>query len=126
MSFDWLDYLKFAEHIHKEYNCEAAIRSGVSRSYYSIFSTAKLFCLSENLITTKESKSSKCHQTVIEVLKDHDELDFVKIGKKLETLRERRNDADYEKFSRGFDSRFLISTIELTKETFEIINSLKI
>ena len=124
MSFDWRNYLKLAEYLYLNIDSEAACRTGISRAYYSVLCAAKVFCLNEKILSLHETRGSQVHRNVINSLIDHQERDFVKIGKKLETLREKRNDADYDSFKKGLDKKELCITIEMSKDIFTMIEDL--
>src|SRR5690606_6773141 len=105
MSFDWKNYLRLAEYLYSNVDSEAAYRTGISRAYYSVFCAAKLFCINEKILSQGQTKGSHVHRNVISALISHEEREFKRIGKKLETLREKRNEADYDPFKKGLDKK---------------------
>ncbi|KZX16156.1 hypothetical protein MBCUT_10220 [Methanobrevibacter cuticularis] len=112
MNFDWVDYYTLA--------CELALddspakkRTSINRSYYSAYCIARDFLIEKKAYLDKEnktkinSKKSEAHYEVRRVYKElysKHKRGNKKIGrnifKKLNRLRDKRNDADYElKFS---------------------------
>ncbi len=95
MAFDWWKYIDVAVAL-QNIKSEEAIRSGISRTYYAVFGKTRILCLNSNILKKHEMKGRSAHQTIIDKLKLSDEKELAKIGQYMETLRERRNDADYE------------------------------
>lgn len=125
MRFEWKSFLDIAEYLQDNLENEASFRSGISRAYYSVFCSAKLFCIDEKIVTAKEVSGPQAHTVVINSLMNHAEKDFKSIGKKLQTLRLRRNEADYDSYRKGIDKKYLISTIEMSKDVFKSLDDLK-
>lgn len=124
MSFDFKEYLVIAEYLHANVRSEASIRTAISRAYYSVFSAAKSFCLNEKIINTFESKGPNCHAKVIDGLVAHDDRSIKAVGKKLESLREKRNDADYDSYNKEMTTSTLSGVIYMTKDVFSRLEEL--
>jgi len=86
MSFNWKDYVTFAEDCLQR-NGEACLRSSISRAYYGIF------CIARN---RKGYMGHVGHLKVIDLYKDSTNQDEQNIGQILDELRRKRNKADYE------------------------------
>ncbi|AZI27035.1 hypothetical protein EA772_17475 [Pedobacter sp. G11] len=96
MAFDWIKYLIVAENL-KSSGTEESCRSGISRAYYAVFGRAKIFCINQSIVKTKDlnDNRNKIHSFLINSLVESDHPELFEIGKNIETLRVRRNDADY-------------------------------
>jgi uncharacterized protein (UPF0332 family) len=88
MSFDWAKYIELADILHNK-KTEESYRSAISRAYYGVF------CLSRNIKGFKRYKKSNVHLKVIEVLRKSSNSNERLIGKLLDNLRIKRNNADY-------------------------------
>jgi uncharacterized protein (UPF0332 family) len=105
MSFDWLDYLKFAR-ITKQLAeieampfvpiREAAYRVVISRAYYAVFCLGRDFILKNRSQDILLSKDGKVHTEVINYFRNSANADEQIIGKMLGEMRDNRNLADYE------------------------------
>ena len=119
MSFDWKDYLKLGEKLLKERELkEAALRSSISRAFYSVYHNLRFFLKKKGIDWDKkevrqelkeEVKKFKCedkekyigdHETMIEIFRGNivkviDEEKSKEIGNLLDEIRVRRASADY-------------------------------
>lgn len=96
MSFNWSEYLQLARQLAGKAtisaNREARLRSAISRAYYAVFIQAR------NHLRDREGliiPAKNTHRYVINVFKSHSSIERQEIGKNLERLRVRRNQADY-------------------------------
>jgi uncharacterized protein (UPF0332 family) len=121
MSFDWREFLNFAESISSN-DLPSYNRSGISRAYYAVFGYARLFCVAENLIRQSDLKSYKIHAIVVDALKDSDDEFLFEIGARIEALKNRRKEADYEAFSRDVSNKHLLDTIKKSHEVLDLIS----
>jgi uncharacterized protein (UPF0332 family) len=94
MSFNWEDYLRFAEQLNNnpsEPLKEAKLRSAVSRAYYSAF------CYTADLIDKTEDDYLKHNESDHQLVPDYLEArGLYKIAEYLNDLRESRNNCDYD------------------------------
>jgi uncharacterized protein (UPF0332 family) len=126
MSFDWTDYLQFAEALALKPALpgpeEAALRSAVSRAYYAAY------CRTRDLATDRReltpTRRSSDHTLII----DHFRLDsnptHRQIGTYLDRLRNNRNRADYDGTLRGDLSALAISSVQLARDILTGLNFL--
>lgn len=122
MSFDWATYLQVSDFLNENYQCEASFRSSVSRAYYCAFGRARLFCLSQKYIKHTE-KGSKIHQIVIDALQSVDyDPEILGMGNLLASLREKRNEADYDVFSKKMTESYAKIAVEDAREILAIID----
>ena len=94
-SFSWLDFLEFAEWIINkcDQDDDAALRSAVSRAYYTAFHSAKSV-LNANGIEISDRDSS--HKQVWDAFLNGKNLDWKAVGRKGDEIRVKRTDADYK------------------------------
>jgi len=122
-AFDWYKYISVAE-ILKDFATEESSRAGISRSYYAAFGKTKIFCLNNSIVKSAEAQQNKnkIHQFIITKLLDSDHEDLYLLGQHMQTLRNRRNDADYnaECIESGKVS-LLVNSISLAKEVIVLI-----
>jgi hypothetical protein len=121
MSFDWREFLKFAELISSN-DLPSYNRSGISRAYYAVFGYARLFCVNEKLIRQSDLKSFQIHALIVNAFKDSDDEYLYEIGVRIDALKVRRKEADYEAFSREVSNKHLIDTIEKSHEVLNLLN----
>lgn len=91
MSFNWKDFVSFAEVLLNRAE-EACYRSSISRAYYGIF------CIARNKKSYKNYKPKEgenIHWIVINEYKNSSNINDQNIGRILDKLRKSRNDADY-------------------------------
>ena len=93
MSFDWKSNLTLAEYLlDAPLEEQVRWRASIGRSYYGCCHRAK------ERTPHRNDTSSESHRVVIRYLKHHQSNRRLReIGKLLETLRDERNLADYEK-----------------------------
>lgn len=88
MSFNWKEYVRLAEFLHKQ-GSEECLRSAISRAYYGVFGIVR------NLKGLKETRAD-IHSMVINSFKNSYKKDEKFVGKLLDDLRRQRNIADYD------------------------------
>lgn len=97
MSFCWEDYLSQAQWLISASTLstltEANFRSAISRAYYAAFCTARKYLSEVEQIDIPTDGSA--HSAVRNALKGCREADIRLLSNKLNSLRIRRNDADY-------------------------------
>jgi len=93
MTFDWSDYLDFAEEVSRKNSAtEAEVRSAISRTYYSV----------HNLASASTPKSGKVeinnsHRNLVSRYKfDKINTNYQEAGKILGGLKRDRHTADYD------------------------------
>lgn len=91
MSFDWNQYIILANKLIENNPQEAEIRSAISRAYYGAFIPCRNYKGYGK--TTKD-----IHQKVIDDFKKSDIQEGVSLGNFLDSLRSKRNNADYDGF----------------------------
>jgi uncharacterized protein (UPF0332 family) len=94
MSFQWRDYLIFAEDTTSGTPSkvpEAYFRSSISRAYYSVYWVSRNHAVKKGLTITKESS----HEVVREYYLTSNDNDYKEIGEDLKRLWKERKDADY-------------------------------
>lgn len=90
--FDWEDYLVFAEDLQKNRADDAALRSAVSRAYYTAYNLAVRFL--ENRHLAVKSFGNK-HEAVWNEFQRGPGKDWKAVYKIGDSLKKRRVDADY-------------------------------
>lgn len=96
MKFDWSEYLKLAQELVEGDTNEAKQRSAISRAYYASFCFARNYL--KDYLDFEPKRGENEHKAVAEEFRTYDPKDktMLEIGKDLKSLREVRNDADYE------------------------------
>jgi uncharacterized protein (UPF0332 family) len=126
MSFDWTDYLQFAEALALNPALpgpeEAALRSAVSRAYYAAYCCARDLAAGRRELTP--ARLSSDHTLII----DHFRLDSNptrrQIGTYLGRLRNNRNRADYDGTLRGAPAELALSSVQLARDILTGLSSL--
>lgn len=103
MSFDWSEYLRFAEHLTEGDGTpparEAQLRSAVSRAYYAAFHLSLNHLRDHQQVQVPEK--GNIHRWVIEQFTDSVDAAHRVVGANLDRLRDHRNEADYEDLMEG-------------------------
>lgn len=116
MSFDWKDYVYFAEELLNQAG-EAPLRSSISRAYYGAF------CIARNRKGYKNYKGTDIHWRVINEYKNSSDKEEQAIGLTLAELRRLRNNADYREdkpIDRDlaervvFSAKFILTSMRIT------------
>lgn len=92
MSFNWIAFLDFSKGLQGK-NDEAACRTVVSRSYYAAFHTSRIFLESH---FSYQLPQKDIHKAVMVEMTQKEDLKISKMGRQLERLRRKRNEADYK------------------------------
>ncbi|MGB9597906.1 MAG: hypothetical protein ACPL7B_16600 [Candidatus Poribacteria bacterium] len=95
MPFDWREYIELAKSLQSNrgngYSQEASLRSAISRSYYGAFCYVRNFIRDYKGYSPLNNASDHFH--VREHFKKYGQID---IARKLEKLRQWRNNCDYD------------------------------
>src|SRR5487761_1113112 len=90
------DFISIAIRLSNSQN-EADLRSAISRAYYGAFHLAKQFLQDCGLrISRKELDASQIHRKVRYCLSESHNTEAMFAADKLKSLREQRNEADYD------------------------------
>jgi hypothetical protein len=120
MPYDWRNYLEIAKALRTA-GCEGSMRSGMSRAYYALYGCTLTFAKEIGLVTEKEIQNllGKMHGELPRRLLSTDHEILSQVAMELKTLRERRNDADYNDESPDYSNDELLSdSILSVKEAF--------
>lgn len=123
--FDWYEFYKVAEELSQK-DDEASIRSAISRYYYAAFCSARYYLVEfkrEEKFLTHNSAHKKVHEELQRSSNDNES----ELGDLLETLFEKRNNADYqwENVNKSYFSNELPIVREKVNLAFEHISALK-
>lgn len=126
MSFNWADFLTFAQRLHAEPDKpgpdEAALRSATSRAYYAAFRTALNVAQGEGF---QPSYSGSDHWDVRKHFRDHNHNKIRgKISTELGRLYDNRRKADYEDTLRQSADILVQLTIGMAKSVLNNLESL--
>jgi len=127
MSFNWKDYLTFAENLQASPDnpgpVEAALRSATSRAYYSAFRAALELGKKDGFVPTHQGDD---HQKIREHFRESAPSNPKKkaISLQLERLHDFRRQADYENTLRQKPENMALYAIGMAKIVFECIAEL--
>jgi uncharacterized protein (UPF0332 family) len=126
MSFDWADFLTFADVLLREPNSpgpgEASLRSAISRAYYAAFCSARNFARDrEGLMPHRTPRD---HQRIMAHFQMAPDRTRRKIGIDLSRLRDNRNRADYDDVLVGEPISLAQSSIDIARNVLNALNSL--
>lgn len=131
MSYDWSQFLKLAENLHNDPHHpgprEASQRSAVSRAYYAAFHLAVELACSENpqIRQLKTKRDPSIHRETNDHFLYSKDMARKKLGSRLNALRTKRNQADYDETIRGSMSGFSKGAIEEAQKLIGMIGKLK-
>jgi hypothetical protein len=121
MYFNWVEYLLLAKEMaspslglsisHYRANPESKERSAISRAYYAAFIMMRnyLSTSDENFLRSLNSNGRRIsHEQVICYLEKSSDRKLKSLGEDLRTLRNKRNQADYDNV---FGDKKIISTL---------------
>lgn len=94
MSFDWANFMAQAQDLSLRTSDEAALRSAISRAYYSVFNRARLR-LQQNGVPIPPNKLIGSHQRQWKVYREHADVRCQRLGIEGDRLRANRKRADY-------------------------------
>jgi uncharacterized protein (UPF0332 family) len=124
--FDWSQYLALADGLSRQPEAvgpeEASYRAAVSRAYYAAFCAARNYARDRDGAVVGGSVGD--HLSIINHFRRSSEKDRRKIGVVLDTLRDRRNKADYSDVLAGVAGEAHVSILE-ANEIFTLLRSLK-
>jgi hypothetical protein len=124
MSFDWLHFLQVSKYLYANVpKDEASCRSGISRAYYSVFGYARLFCVTQGLLKQSDLRGHDVHQKLISSLKHSEVQEFFTIGTRIDALKIRRQESDYNAFAKNMDDSLLLDTINKAQDVITLMNS---
>lgn len=98
-SFDWKRNKDVGEHLMKQSSQEEYQRSSINRFYYSCFGPVKEYYETS---FRKILPSKNAHRTLIDALVNSPFIEEIQLGKRLKSLRNQRNTADYNNKSQKF------------------------
>ncbi len=97
---DWSEYLRIAQELHDRKGAladeEACCRASISRAYYAAYNKAAIRLETEEHGTQGYGGSN---QKIVEYYKEHRERTRSRLGLKLDRLKDRREESDYEYYS---------------------------
>ena len=131
--FDWKGYFRVANSLN-DYTDEAKLRVGVSKFYNSAFCLSRNYLLEEKLFLDDNSKiimkgnGASVHSETKHIFRNHDEINPLekgeKIAKYLNTLRNYRNEVDYNDVTQH-DVEFMYNrSKKLSNEVINLLDEL--
>ncbi len=113
MKFDWHQLFELANELARQAESEtepqkreALRRTAISRAYYAVFCLSAAW-LREHFPQVTLPESGDIHRGVIDFFEWHQEAEYKQVGVLLDSLRKRRNRADYA--SRLQDSKDVLA-----------------
>lgn len=120
---DPVDFISLAVQLSSSHN-EADLRSAVSRAYYGAFHTACAFLTDSGLRwPRKDSYAAEIHRKVRHCLSQSDNADALLAGDHLWSLRDLRNQADYDLDSTIFKTSANAATA--VRIAIEVVDALR-
>ncbi|HET6878557.1 MAG TPA: hypothetical protein VFI31_00195 [Pirellulales bacterium] len=121
------DFISLALRLSNSQN-EADLRSAVSRAYYGAFHVARQFFFDVGLRwTRKESYAAEVHMKVRYCLSQAGEADALLASDQLWSLRDLRNQADYDLDSTRFKSAARVATaVRIAPEVVDAIQRCRV
>ncbi len=127
MTFDWQHYNRLADHLCSLTDDsslrEAELRTAMSRTYYSLFNTAKIKIEEKTNITVSRAEA---HTQVINFLKRSPFKKVQEIGTNLGRMKHERENADYKDIldHESIDNfkETVAHYIELSKKYIDLFN----
>lgn len=123
---DWSEYLRIAQELHDHKgelaDEEACCRAAISRAYFAAYNKAAI-----RLETAEHGTQGYggSHQKIINYYKLHTEGTRSKLGLKLDRLKDRREESDYEYYSGKKEiTNYPSASGRSLKDAAEIINLL--
>lgn len=114
------DFLTFARTIYASKE-EAARRTSVSRAYYALYHHVRGHLILSGIpVTTKPEE----HQRMVRYLKNSGIDDAKYIGEKMNDIREKRNNADYELSDSSFHENTCALYCSITEALFNQLDSI--
>jgi uncharacterized protein (UPF0332 family) len=127
MTFNWKDYLTFAENLQAAPNTpgpeEAALRSAVSRAYYSAFRAALEYGKKNGYTATRTGEDhNKIREYFRNIQTNH--AKNLDISTQLNRLHDYRRQADYENTLKTKPENMIVYAISMAKKVFQNIEDL--
>jgi uncharacterized protein (UPF0332 family) len=122
MTFNWIDYLVLSEKLNTDNANQAEMRTSISRAYYCAYHKARVLCVNKLGVNSQDFKGASSHKVVIEKLKFSSDPELLDIGVRLNALKLRREDADYE-LSVTFKTLTVNDAISKAKAIIELITN---
>lgn len=102
---------------------EADLRSAVSRAYYGAFHVACEFLENCGIqLSGKDLYGAEVHKKVRFCLRESGDFDAAKAREKLGSLRDKRNQADYDLKGTQFDGRTVALQLRITQEIVDVVD----
>ena len=119
---DPLDFISVAIRLANSEK-EADRRTAVSRAYYGAFHVARRFLINCGLcFSQKETYAAEIHRKVQYCLSECGNSDTVKASGHLRSLRDRRNEADYDLESAEFKTTAsILASVRLATEIVDVV-----
>jgi len=117
--FTWEDFLSFADRLQGSTD-EAELRTAISRAYYAVHHSSKVFCTLRNMVHL--TATGEDHREVIVALEKHKNPILSKTGRKLKSLFGWRIKADY---SENLSVNLIAQCQYCVKEAHAIMSDLK-
>lgn len=127
MTFNWKDYLTFAENLQAAPNMpgpeEAALRSAVSRAYYAAFRAALEYGKKNGYAATRTGED---HNKIREYFRkiQTNQKKNLDISTQLDRLHDYRRQADYENTLKTKPEYMIVYAISMAKKVFQHIEDL--
>ena len=122
MNFNWANFQTIADELAKR-DDETAIRSAISRYYYAVFGSARLYLIDYKNRQSLANKTSNVHRDVKNILEYSPDETESEIGENLNKMRKLRNDADYDWKK---DKRYFKKEIKgIKKKSHDCLNSIE-
>lgn len=117
-----LDFISLAIRLANSGN-EADRRTAVSRAYYGAFHVARRFLIDCGIyFSQKETYAAEIHRKVQYCLSECGYSDAVKASGHLRSLRDRRNEADYDLESAEFNTTAsVLASVRVATEIVDVI-----
>lgn len=121
--FIWSDFYEVGLNLSKNTE-EAYLRSAIGRYYYAIFGMARLY-LTDTMKERRYKSRNNIHKKLIKRLMNSNDKNESSVGEILETLRKRRNWADYDLKKNNYEDFTSLKYLESdAKKSLETINYL--
>jgi uncharacterized protein (UPF0332 family) len=91
-AFDWTKYLELAEELSKRVTDESALRTAISRAYYSVFNTARL---RPSVVEYRFPEDGQSHGEVWALYERNTNQDCKMLATVGQRLKRKRVQADY-------------------------------
>lgn len=119
---DPLDFISLGIRLANS-NSEADRRTAMSRAYYGAFHVARRFLINCGIcFSHKETYAAEIHRKVQYCLSECGNIEALRASGHLRSLRDRRNEADYDLESSEFNTTAsVLASVRVTTEIVDII-----